>query len=58
MKKLYTLLSLIGISSSAFSQVVVVGTGFDNYAGTSATAPSGWYMSWHSTSSPSYYGHL
>ena len=55
MKKLYTLLSLIAISVSAFSQLVVVQTGFNNYVGTSVTAPAGWYMSWHSTSSPSYY---
>ena len=50
-----TLTALIAISFPAFSQLVVVGTGFDNYAGTSATAPAGWNMSWHSTSSPSYY---
>jgi len=43
------------ISFSAFSQTPVVQTGFDNYVGTSASAPAGWYMSWHSTSSPSYY---
>ena len=55
MKIFYTFILFIAISVSAFSQLVVVGTGFDNYAGTSATAPAGWYMSWHSTSSPSYY---
>jgi len=55
MKKIYTLVLSMAISVAAFSQLVVVGTGFDNYAGTSATAQSGWYISWHSTSSPSYY---
>ncbi|MBI4930194.1 MAG: PKD domain-containing protein [Bacteroidetes bacterium] len=55
MKKIYTFILFIAISVSAFSQLVVVGTGFNNYAGTSATTPSGWYISWHSTSSPSYY---
>ncbi|MEK6617040.1 MAG: hypothetical protein AABZ32_13215, partial [Bacteroidota bacterium] len=51
MKFFYTLILFIIISVAAFSQLVVVGTGFNNYAGTSATAPTGWYMSWHSTAS-------
>lgn len=52
MKKLLlfciVILSVVEGSVSAFSQLVVVGTGFDNYANTSGTAPAGWYMSWHS----------
>lgn len=55
MKKNFLSFFLISISFTAFSQTPVVQTGFDNYAGTSASAPAGWYMSWHSTSSPSYY---
>lgn len=55
MKKLFTLLSFITISFASFSQIVVVGTGFDNYANTSATAPAGWYLSWHSLSPASSY---
>lgn len=55
MKKLYSLFLLTVISVSAFSQLIVVGTGFDNYANTSGTAPAGWYMSWHSLSPTSSY---
>lgn len=54
MKKLFTLASFI-ISVTTFSQITVVGTGFDNYANTSGTAPAGWYMSWHSASPASSY---
>jgi len=54
MKKLFTLSLITAISLSSFSQIVIVGTGFDNYAGTSATAPAGWYMSWHSPTASSY----
>ncbi|MBK6642292.1 MAG: hypothetical protein IPG39_14235 [Bacteroidetes bacterium] len=31
--------------NNAFSQFVAVSTGFDNYAGTIATMPAGWYLS-------------
>ncbi len=59
MKKLLpfciVILSVVEGSFSAFSQLVVVGTGFDNYANTLATAPAGWYMSWHSLSPASSY---
>ena len=54
MKKIFTLF-ITAISFSSFSQIVVVGTGFDNYANDSATAPAGWYMSWHSLSPASSY---
>ena len=56
MKKNYTaFLLVIACHLSVFSQSDVVQTGFDNYDGASATEPSGWYMSWHSVSVPSYY---
>ena len=54
MKNIFTL-AFISISVFSFAQVPVVQTGFNGYAGTSASAPAGWYMSWHSTSAPSYY---
>jgi PKD repeat protein len=37
------------------AQIVRLSTGFDNYIGSVATVPYGWYISWNSTSSPSYY---
>lgn len=59
MKKLLpfciVILSIIEGSVSSFSQIIVAGTGFDNYANTSGTAPAGWYMSWHSASPASSY---
>ncbi|MBK5286173.1 MAG: PKD domain-containing protein, partial [Bacteroidia bacterium] len=45
--------NFISLFSSA--QIVRLSTGFDNYIGSSATVPAGWYISWNSTSSPSYY---
>lgn len=50
-----TLTSLVAFTFSSFSQTIVDSTGFYCYAGTLASAPAGWYMSWHSTSAPSYY---
>ena len=43
------------IPHDASSQLVRLNTGFDNYTGSAATVPSGWRISWNSTSSPSYY---
>ena len=37
------------------AQIVRLSQGFDNYIGSVATVPAGWYISWNSTSSPSYY---
>ena len=37
------------------AQIVRLFQGFDNYAGTSATVPAGWYISWNSTSPASFY---
>ena len=45
--------SLLSFNSSA--QIVRLSEGFDNYIGSVATVPAGWYISWNSTSSPSYY---
>lgn len=59
MKKILPLciaiLSIVEGSVLSFSQIVVLGTGFDNYANTFGTAPAGWYMSWHSASPASSY---
>jgi len=35
----------------ANSQNLVISTGFDNYAGTVATVPVGWYISWNTSNS-------
>jgi len=43
------------ITQSSLAQIVRLSTGFDNYIGSQATVPAGWYISWNSTSSPSYY---
>src|ERR1035438_2043695 len=43
---------LVGLSIK--SQTVTLTQGFDTYDGTAASI-SGWYFSWNSTSSPSYY---
>src|SRR5690349_18663905 len=52
MKILYSTLLFLLISLPALPQAnVAVSTGFDNYAGTLATVPQGWYISWNSTSS-------
>src|SRR5258706_3960341 len=37
------------------AQLIRLSQGFDNYIGSVATVPVGWYISWNSTSSPSYY---
>jgi hypothetical protein len=37
------------------AQLLRLTNGFDNYIGSPATVPSGWHISWNSTSSPSYY---
>lgn len=42
-------------SLTGTAQLVRLSTGFDNYIGSAATVPAGWYISWNSTSSPSYY---
>lgn len=52
MKKIYVIvlvLSLFSICSKA--QNLVVSTGFDNYAGTLATVPAGWFISWNTANS-------
>jgi hypothetical protein len=49
---LISLCCLIGLSIK--SQTVTLSQGFDTYDGT-AVSVSGWYFSWNSTSSPSYY---
>ncbi len=56
MKKFTLILSFVFMLPVAvWSQTVLLSTGFDNYIGTSATAPTGWIITWHSTSSPSFY---
>lgn len=54
---LFTVLFCEAIFSAKNScgQTVRLYTGFDNYIGSAATVPSGWHISWNSTSSPSYY---
>jgi hypothetical protein len=37
--------------NNAFSQAIAISTGFDNYAGTIATMPAGWYLSWNTSNS-------
>lgn len=48
-------LAIILNSFQSVAQLVRLSTGFDNYIGSVATVPAGWYISWNSTSSPSYY---
>jgi PKD repeat protein len=60
MKKIYVAFTLIFLTVSLNSiqssaQLVRLSQGFDNYIGSAATVPAGWYVSWNSTSSPSYY---
>lgn len=61
MKKIYfsvftlTFLTLSLNSIQSAAQLVRLSQGFDNYIGSVATVPAGWYISWNSTSSPSYY---
>ena len=57
MKKIYSVSMLIFLTASLCSnaQLVRLSQGFDNYIGSAATVPAGWYISWNSTSSPSYY---
>lgn len=50
MKKIYTsIVALLLIQFSLNAQTLVVSTGFDNYAGTVATVPQGWYLSWNTS---------
>jgi PKD repeat protein len=42
-------------SREGTAQLTRLSQGFDNYIGSVATVPAGWYISWNSTSSPSYY---
>lgn len=52
MKKIYfALLISLFLNSKADAQILVASTGFDNYAGTVATIPAGWYCSWNTSSS-------
>ncbi len=52
MKKVYLLLFMSFIFTlHANSQTLVASTGFDNYAGSLATVPAGWYCSWNTASS-------
>lgn len=54
----FLILFLIGgmlLSLQASAQIVRLNQGFDNYSGTLATVPTGWYISWNSTSPASYY---
>ena len=39
---------------NAYAQIVRLSQGFDNYTGTLATVPAGWYISWNSTAPASY----
>src|SRR5690242_14372523 len=60
MKKIYFAFILIFLTVSlnpfqSHAQLVRLSQGFDNYIGSVATVPAGWYISWNSTSSPSYY---
>jgi hypothetical protein len=60
MKKNYSALTLIFLallmnSIHSTAQLVRLSQGFDNYIGSVATVPAGWYISWNSTSAPSYY---
>lgn len=56
---LYSLLKahvlVLLLSGSVVAQFPVVDLDFDGYNGTSATVPAGFYYSWHSTTSLSYY---
>lgn len=53
MRKIYTfVICCILLTANILSaQNVAVSTGFDNYAGTIATAPYGWYLSWNTSNS-------
>ena len=53
MRKFYTFVicCIILTANNLSAQIVVDSTGFDNYAGTSATAPYRWYLSWNTSNS-------
>jgi hypothetical protein len=55
MKKLLLTLLFIAFISVSKGQTILVSADFDNYDGTTATIPAGFFISWNSTSSPSYY---
>jgi Secretion system C-terminal sorting domain len=48
-------LLLLSSNQISTAQTAVVDLNFDGYAGTAQTVPAGYYFSWHSTSSPSFY---
>ena len=53
MRKIYTFVicCILLLTQNSFAQTVAVSTGFDNYAGTTASAPYGWYLSWNTSNS-------
>lgn len=52
MKKIYILAFICCLFQlKVNAQNLVISTGFDNYAGTLATVPVGWYMSWNTANS-------
>ncbi|MFH1004584.1 MAG: PKD domain-containing protein [Bacteroidota bacterium] len=55
MKTYFVVLLIIVFQLKIFSQVIILQTDFTGYDGTQVTVPSGWNISWNSTSSPSYY---
>ena len=57
MKKIYSILFSLFVFTTLQSnaQLTRLSQGFDNYIGSAATVPAGWYISWNSTSAPSYY---
>jgi hypothetical protein len=52
MKKIYILAFICCMfQMKSNAQSLILSTGFDNYAGTVATIPAGWYMSWNTSNS-------
>jgi hypothetical protein len=52
MKKLFTLLVLMGIGATSFSQNVLLSQNFDTYTGDSASIPAGYTITWNSAVAP------
>jgi hypothetical protein len=55
MKRLLLTLLFIASLATSQAQTILVSTDFNTYDGTTGTIPAGFYFSWNSTSSPSYY---
>lgn len=52
MKNIYILAFVCCLLSSKINaQSLILSTGFDNYAGSAATVPAGWFLSWNTSNS-------